>query len=65
MRPCESGTHGPITHRTPHLLRFREDLELAHKIGSTSFRFSFEWARIEPRRGVVDKQAVKRCDEGV
>lgn len=45
-----------------HMLahRFREDLELAKKFGCTAFRFSFEWARIEPERGRYDQDAIKR-----
>jgi beta-glucosidase len=42
------------------LHRFREDLKLAKDAGSTAFRFSFEWARIEPVRGKYDQTAIKR-----
>ena len=46
----------------PHstALRYREDIELAHKVGSTTFRFSFEWGRLEPVRGKFDPAAIKR-----
>ncbi|KAG2499387.1 hypothetical protein HYH03_002962 [Edaphochlamys debaryana] len=40
--------------------RYEEDIRLAAQLGCTSFRFSFEWARIEPERGVCDMEAVRR-----
>lgn len=43
------------------LHRFREDLQLAKDAGCTAFRFSFEWARIEPTRGKFDEEAIARC----
>ncbi|KAL6750477.1 glycoside hydrolase superfamily [Haematococcus lacustris] len=43
--------------------RYREDMKLAKDIGCTAFRFSFEWARIEPERGRVDSAALDRYSE--
>ncbi|KAJ9525371.1 hypothetical protein QJQ45_003231 [Haematococcus lacustris] len=43
--------------------RFREDLQLAKQAGCTAFRFSFEWARIEPVRGMIDNTALDRFTE--
>lgn len=43
--------------------RYREDLTNAKKLGCTTFRFSIEWARIEPKRGFIDEQAVKRYNQ--
>mmetsp|Transcript_6320 Transcript_6320/g.13946 ORF Transcript_6320/g.13946 Transcript_6320/m.13946 type:complete len:545 (-) Transcript_6320:1206-2840(-) len=43
--------------------RYREDIKLAHDVGSNTFRFSFEWGRIEPKRGQIDKEAIKRYHE--
>uniref|UniRef100_A0A7S3VJH2 Beta-glucosidase n=1 Tax=Dunaliella tertiolecta TaxID=3047 RepID=A0A7S3VJH2_DUNTE len=40
--------------------RYKEDLKLTKDLGSTSFRFSFEWARIEPTRGHYDAAAIQR-----
>lgn len=37
--------------------KYEHDIELAKKTGATSFRFSFEWARFEPRRGEWDQAA--------
>ncbi|EFJ42987.1 hypothetical protein VOLCADRAFT_107029 [Volvox carteri f. nagariensis] len=39
---------------------YERDIKLAADIGSTTLRFSFEWARIEPQRGVIDMEAVRR-----
>jgi hypothetical protein len=40
---------------------YERDIKLAADIGSTTLRFSFEWARIEPQPGVWDMEAVRRC----
>lgn len=40
--------------------RYEEDIELTHKLGCNAFRFSFEWARIEPEPGVIDFEAIKQ-----
>eukprot|EP00798_Chlamydomonas_sp_ICE-L_P003475 gene3475-13536_t len=44
---------------------FEEDIKLAkEQLGTTSFRFSFEWARFEPTQpGEFDADAVKRFGE--
>lgn len=46
-----------------HWRRFREDLRLAREFGMTSYRFSFEWARLEPREGEWCKDALAWYDE--
>jgi beta-glucosidase len=38
--------------------RYEEDLDLIATFGLNSYRFSVEWARIEPQRGVVDSEAL-------
>ena len=40
--------------------RYEDDIALAAKVGVNSFRFSFEWHRIEPEKGHIDKEAIKR-----
>ena len=40
--------------------RFDKDLEALRKIGVTHYRFSIEWARVEPRPGVYNEEAVRR-----
>ncbi len=35
-----------------HYNRYAEDFDIAKKIGLNSYRFSIEWSRIEPQRGI-------------
>lgn len=42
------------------MIRYAEDIRLAHEAGCNAFRLSIEWARIEPRRGYIDLEAVAR-----
>jgi beta-glucosidase len=37
-----------------HYARYNEDFDIAKKIGLNAYRFSIEWSRIEPMRGVWD-----------
>lgn len=37
-----------------HYSRYYEDFDIARKIGLNAYRFSIEWSRIEPMRGVWD-----------
>lgn len=41
-----------------HYRRYKEDIELMAKLGFNSYRFSFEWARIEPEEGSFDEEAI-------
>jgi beta-glucosidase len=41
-----------------HWHRYREDLALAQSLGLNAFRFSIEWARLEPMPGVFDPEAL-------
>lgn len=41
-----------------HYHRFREDLERMREMGLNAYRFSVEWARIEPERGKFDEKEV-------
>jgi beta-glucosidase len=38
--------------------RYEEDLDLVHSLGLNAFRFSIEWARIEPSPGIVSTEAL-------
>lgn len=42
-----------------HWNRYSEDYELAEKIGLNAYRLSVDWARIEPREGQFDQQAIE------
>lgn len=39
--------------------KYKEDIQLAKDMGCNSFRFSIEWSRIEPKKGVIDQTAVQ------
>ncbi|MBM4402596.1 MAG: glycoside hydrolase family 1 protein [Candidatus Cloacimonetes bacterium] len=41
-----------------HYNRFEQDFELAKSLGHNAHRLSIEWARIEPREGKWDKEAI-------
>ncbi len=46
-----------------HWDRYREDIDLVKHIGLNSYRFSLEWARIEPEKGHVDVQALQHYED--
>lgn len=39
-----------------------EDVQLLKDLGVDVYRFSIEWARVEPQRGVIDEQALEHYD---
>ena len=39
-----------------HYHTYRQDIELMHQAGLNAYRFSLEWARIEPKKGVFDEK---------
>lgn len=41
-----------------HLTRWEEDLDLVASLGMNAFRFSIEWARVEPVRGEIVSAAL-------
>jgi beta-glucosidase len=45
--------------------RYPEDIRLAADMGVNTFRFSVEWARVEPQRGVWDEQELAYYDDVV
>ena len=42
-----------------HYNRFEEDIRLLADAGLNAYRFSIEWARIEPEEGVFDEQEIE------
>ncbi len=42
-----------------HFTRYREDIALLAALGLRVYRFSVEWARIEPEEGVFDPEALR------
>ncbi len=42
-----------------HYHRYEEDLNLARELGTNCYRFSIEWARIEPHEGDIDRHELE------
>lgn len=42
-----------------HYHTYREDIRLMHEAGLNAYRFSFEWARIEPEEGKFDEKEME------
>lgn len=49
----------PSMDAVDHYHRYEEDICLMEKAGMNAYRFSLEWARIEPKEGVFDEQEVE------
>jgi len=43
---------------TDHLHRFEEDIRLIKELNLSAYRFSVEWSRIEPEKGVFNEEAI-------
>src|SRR5260370_29801939 len=48
---------------TDHRNRFREDLQFAASLGLNTYRFSIEWSRLEPEKGLWNTVALDRYGE--
>lgn len=46
-----------------HYHRFREDFDIAKRLGHNAHRFSIEWSRIEPEEGKFDEVAIEHYRE--
>ena len=44
----------------PGFCRYEEDIKNTKQLGCNCFRFSFEWARLEPSKGNIDQSAIER-----
>jgi len=42
-----------------HYNRFREDFDIAKRLGHNAHRFSIEWSRVEPEEGKFDEAAIE------
>lgn len=49
----------PSLDAVDHYNRFREDIKLLKDAGLNAYRFSIEWARIEPSKGSFDKNEIE------
>ena len=54
--------HEPYRDSVDFYRRFDDDVALAAGLGINTFRFSIEWARVMPARGVVDEAALAHYD---
>lgn len=53
----------PSLDAVDHYHHFKEDIDLLKKAGLNAYRFSVEWARIEPVEGEFDMEEVKHYNE--
>ena len=49
----------PSLDAVDHYRRFREDIQLLADAGLNAYRFSIEWARIEPSKGYFDREEIE------
>ncbi|QZZ25032.1 glycoside hydrolase family 1 protein [Streptomyces sp. ST1015] len=42
-----------------HFNRYKDDIALLAELGLNTYRFSVEWARVEPREGEFDREALR------
>lgn len=54
-----SSFNEPSLDAVDHYNRYREDIDLLAEAGLNAYRFSIEWARIEPKQGVYDLKEVE------
>lgn len=53
----------PSKDAVDHYNRYKEDINLLADSGLNAYRFSIEWARIEPEKGVYEKNAIEHYRE--
>ncbi|MEI6875739.1 MAG: family 1 glycosylhydrolase [Spirochaetota bacterium] len=56
--PAMAGKLVPSGKAIDQYSRYREDMALLGGLGFNAYRFSIEWARIEPERGVFSRSAI-------
>lgn len=61
--PRKSKTYYPFFRGCDHWARYKEDVQLIKQIGTTAYRFSIPWYRIEPTQGVYDYEAIAHYKE--
>ena len=49
----------PSLDAVDHYNRYQEDINLMKNAGLNAYRFSIEWARIEPEQGAFDKREIE------
>lgn len=60
MEHMRSGSFAePSGDAVDHYNRYEEDIKLLSSAGLNAYRFSIEWARIEPQEGVIDEKEME------
>ncbi|MFN2581481.1 MAG: glycoside hydrolase family 1 protein [Candidatus Dormibacteria bacterium] len=59
QRPSPIADGSDTAHANDHYRRYRDDIAQLAAAGHNSHRFSIEWARVEPRPGVIDTAALQ------
>ena len=49
----------PSLDAVDHYNRYEKDIQMIAKAGLNAYRFSIEWARIEPEQGIYDEQEIE------
>ena len=55
---AHSTFHEPSLDAVDHYNRYEEDIRLMAQAGLSAYRFSIEWARIEPEEGKFDEAEI-------
>jgi beta-glucosidase len=58
-RAAGSGVAEPCGAACDSWDRYEEDLDILASLGLDTYRLSIEWARVEPRRGVISREAIE------
>lgn len=53
----------PSLKAADHYHHYKEDIELLSESGLNAYRFSIEWARIEPKKGVFDEKEMNHYND--
>jgi beta-glucosidase len=61
----KSGISDPYANSVDFRHRYAADIELARGMGVNTYRFGVEWARVEPRSGVLDQDELAYYDDVV
>ncbi len=62
-RAAEAGQVPPCGRACDHYNRYEADFDIAKKLGHNAHRLSVEWARIEPREGEFNEDAIAHYRE--
>lgn len=59
----EKNAYSQTANKISHEKNYREDYEIAKDIGINSARFSISWAKVEPKKGTFDEEALQYYEE--